>query len=84
MKGSCLIDFTTSSPALADQVYVHLKAKGVYALDAPVTGGKQTLNPKHLTLGWCLREARREPARLLLRPAALGRNTAISGSGFRL
>ncbi|CDJ37407.1 NAD binding domain of 6-phosphogluconate dehydrogenase, putative [Eimeria tenella] len=39
VKGSCLIDFTTSSPALADQVYVHLKAKGVYALDAPVTGG---------------------------------------------
>ncbi|KAL8271512.1 hypothetical protein Esti_004547 [Eimeria stiedai] len=38
-EGSCVVDFTTSDPALAEEVYVHLKAKGVYALDCPVSGG---------------------------------------------
>ncbi|OEH76909.1 nad binding domain of 6-phosphogluconate [Cyclospora cayetanensis] len=38
-SGCCLIDFTTSDPALAEEVYVHLKSKGVHALDAPVSGG---------------------------------------------
>ena len=44
--GCYLVDFTTSSASLAEEVYIHLKAKGVYALDAPVTGGTQILNPK--------------------------------------
>ena len=34
-----LIDFTTSSPALAKKLYTAAKAKGFAMLDAPVSGG---------------------------------------------
>jgi len=37
--GSYLIDMTTSSPALAVEIYSKARAKGVYSLDAPVSGG---------------------------------------------
>lgn len=37
--GSYLIDMTTSSPMLAKKNYEAAKAKGLYALDAPVSGG---------------------------------------------
>ena len=38
-KGSYLIDHTTSSPRLAERIYVESKARGIHALDAPVSGG---------------------------------------------
>ncbi|NAP00444.1 NAD-binding protein [Halomonas sp. MG34] len=38
-SGSYLIDMTTSKPALAKEIYDRAKEKGVYALDAPVSGG---------------------------------------------
>lgn len=37
--GACLIDMTTNSPRLAIKIYEEAKKKGLYALDAPVTGG---------------------------------------------
>jgi 3-hydroxyisobutyrate dehydrogenase len=37
--GSALVDMTTSQPALAVEIYEAAKAKGVGALDAPVSGG---------------------------------------------
>lgn len=37
--GSYLIDMTTSSPALAKTIYDAAKARGIHALDAPVSGG---------------------------------------------
>ncbi|MFZ3589520.1 NAD(P)-dependent oxidoreductase [Bacillus sp. DJP31] len=37
--GACLIDMTTSSPSLAGRIYDMAKGKGLYALDAPVSGG---------------------------------------------
>ncbi len=37
--GSCLIDHTTSSPKLAEKIYQECKAKGIFSLDAPVSGG---------------------------------------------
>ncbi|HTK76588.1 MAG TPA: NAD(P)-dependent oxidoreductase [Gemmataceae bacterium] len=37
--GSVLVDMTTSQPALAVEIYEAAKAKGVAALDAPVSGG---------------------------------------------
>jgi len=37
--GSYLIDMTTSSPKLAKEIYNAAKAKKLYALDAPVSGG---------------------------------------------
>lgn len=37
--GSFLIDMTTSTPSLAAEIALHAKDKGIYALDAPVSGG---------------------------------------------
>jgi 3-hydroxyisobutyrate dehydrogenase len=37
--GTILVDMTTSEPTLAREVYDAAKAKGVYSLDAPVSGG---------------------------------------------
>ena len=37
--GGCVVDMTTSSPMLAKRIYEAAKAKGVAALDAPVSGG---------------------------------------------
>jgi 3-hydroxyisobutyrate dehydrogenase len=37
--GTILVDMTTSDPSLAKEIYQAAKAKGVYALDAPVSGG---------------------------------------------
>ena len=38
-RGSVIIDMTTSSPDLARKVYAAAKNRGVFALDAPVSGG---------------------------------------------
>src|SRR3954452_7624493 len=38
-SGTILVDMTTSDPALAKEIYAAAKAKGVYSLDAPVSGG---------------------------------------------
>lgn len=38
-KGTHVIDMTTTSPKLAVRIYEAAKEKGLYALDAPVTGG---------------------------------------------
>lgn len=38
-KGGYLIDMTTSKPSLAGKIYEEAKAKGINALDAPVSGG---------------------------------------------
>lgn len=38
-QGTYLIDMTTSSPILAQQIYEKAKEKGLYSLDAPVSGG---------------------------------------------
>lgn len=37
--GTVLVDMTTSEPSLAVEIAAAAKAKGVYALDAPVSGG---------------------------------------------
>src|SRR5262245_40156417 len=37
--GQVLVDMTTSEPSLAAEIYEAAKAKGVYSLDAPVSGG---------------------------------------------
>src|SRR5262249_4109073 len=37
--GTILVDMTTSEPSLAREIYDAAKAKGVHALDAPVSGG---------------------------------------------
>ena len=37
--GTYLIDMTTSSPALAEKLYIDGKEKGCHVMDAPVSGG---------------------------------------------
>ncbi len=37
--GNILVDMTTSQPSLAVEIYEAARAKGVHALDAPVSGG---------------------------------------------
>ncbi len=37
--GTVIVDMTTSEPALAVEIYEAAKAKGVHAVDAPVSGG---------------------------------------------
>jgi 3-hydroxyisobutyrate dehydrogenase and related beta-hydroxyacid dehydrogenases len=39
--GTYLIDMTTSNPLLAKRIYNGANAKGMFALDAPVSGGQQ-------------------------------------------
>lgn len=38
-SGSILVDHTTSTPALAKEIYEKYKAKGIEVVDAPVSGG---------------------------------------------
>jgi 3-hydroxyisobutyrate dehydrogenase len=38
-KGSLVIDMTTSSPQLAAEIYQEAHSAGIFALDAPVSGG---------------------------------------------
>lgn len=38
-KGNILVDMTTSEPSLAEEIAKTAKEKGVYAVDAPVSGG---------------------------------------------
>ena len=38
-KGAVLVDMTTSKPSLAQEIYENAKDKGLFALDAPVSGG---------------------------------------------
>ena len=38
-KGSYLIDMTTSTPTLANKIYMEAKKQEIFALDAPVSGG---------------------------------------------
>ncbi len=37
--GNILVDMTTSEPSLAEEIAAAAKAKGVYSVDAPVSGG---------------------------------------------
>ncbi len=49
-EGTYLIDMTTSSPKLAVQIGQAAKAKGLYAIDAPVSGGEGGARAASLTI----------------------------------
>lgn len=48
--GTYLIDMTTSSPSLAVKIYQEAKARGMFALDAPVSGGDVGAREAKLTI----------------------------------
>lgn len=49
-KGAYLIDMTTSSPKLAVRIYEAAREAGLYAVDAPVTGGDSGAKAGTLTI----------------------------------
>ena len=49
-SGALLIDMTTSSPKLAERIHAAAQARGLRALDAPVTGGEQGAAEGTLTI----------------------------------
>lgn len=49
-EGKYVIDMTTSKPALAEKIYTAAKEKGIYALDAPVSGGDVGAKNGQLTI----------------------------------
>ncbi|UOF92021.1 NAD(P)-dependent oxidoreductase [Fodinisporobacter ferrooxydans] len=48
--GTYVIDMTTSTPALAEKIYQAALAKGIHALDAPVSGGDIGAKEARLTI----------------------------------
>ena len=49
-KGTYLIDMTTTSPKLDQQIYEEAKKRGLHGLDAPVTGGDSGAKAGTLTI----------------------------------
>lgn len=49
-SGSYVADMTTSSPSLAERIYLDAKKRGLHALDAPVTGGDTGAKAGTLTI----------------------------------
>lgn len=49
-QGTLIIDMTTSAPSIAVKIYEKAKDKGLYALDAPVTGGDTGAKAGTLTI----------------------------------
>lgn len=49
-QGAYVIDMTTSSPALAEKIYLAAKKQGIHAVDAPVTGGDTGAKAGTLTI----------------------------------
>ena len=49
-KDAILVDFTTSTPTLATKIYEYAKEMGVFALDAPVSGGDIGARDAKLTI----------------------------------
>lgn len=77
-KGAYLVDMTTSSPILAEKIFAAAQAKGLHAIDAPVTGGDVGARDATLTI----LVGGEERAFLVLKPifAAMGKTVVYEGS----
>lgn len=49
-SGTCLVDMTTSTPRLAQTIYEKARNRGMFALDAPVSGGDIGAREARLTI----------------------------------
>ena len=49
-SGAYAVDMTTSSPLLAERIYEEAAKRGIYAVDAPVTGGDSGAKAATLTI----------------------------------
>ncbi len=77
-QGAYIIDMTTTSPQLSKKIYDKAKEKGLYALDAPVSGGD--IGAKNATLA--IMVGGDEEAFEACKPAfeAMGKNIVYEGS----
>lgn len=77
-SGAYLVDMTTSSPILAEKIFVAAQAKGQHAVDAPVTGGDIGAKNASLTI----LVGGEEYAFNALQPifSAMGKNVVYEGS----
>lgn len=75
--GSYLIDMTTSSPKLAQKIYETAKAKGLHALDAPVSGGDVGAREAKLSIMVGGESAAFEAVRPIFE--AMGKNIVLQG-----
>jgi 3-hydroxyisobutyrate dehydrogenase len=73
-----VIDMTTSSPDLARRIYSDAKKKGVYALDAPVSGGD--IGAREATLAIMVGGDRESYEQILPLLHVLGKNIAYMGA----
>ncbi len=76
-SGAYLIDMTTSSPSLAQKIYNEAAARGMHALDAPVSGGDIGAREARLTIMVGGDEASFEAVRPIL--ALMGKNIIRQG-----
>jgi 3-hydroxyisobutyrate dehydrogenase len=76
-EGTVLIDMSTSRPELAQRIYAAAQARGVHALDAPVSGGDLGARQATLSIMVGGDEAVYEQARPLLEQ--LGKNIVYQG-----
>ncbi len=85
--GALLVDLTTSTPALAKKIAVAASAKGLSALDAPVTGGDVGARNATLSLmvgGDAAAFARAEPVLRLFGPTVVHHGPAGSGQHAKM
>lgn len=76
-QGTTFIDMTTSSPSLAIQIYEAAAARGVHALDAPVSGGDVGAREARLSIMVGGDEAAYEAVLPVLQ--LLGKNIVLQG-----
>ena len=76
--GAYLVDMTTSSPILAEKIFVAAQAKGLHAVDAPVTGGD--VGARNATLTILVGGAEDDFNALQPVFAAMGKNIVYEGS----
>jgi 3-hydroxyisobutyrate dehydrogenase len=85
--GALLVDLTTSTPALAKKIAAAATAKGLAALDAPVTGGDVGAKNAKLSLmvgGDAAAFARAEPVLRLFGPTVVYHGPAGSGQHAKM
>ena len=76
-KGSVIVDMTTTEPSLAREIYEAAKAKGVSAIDAPVSGGD--VGAKNATLSIMVGGDKDAVDRVMPLFQAMGKNIVHQG-----
>ncbi len=76
--GAYIVDMTTSSPILAEKIFAAAQAKGLHAVDAPVTGGD--VGARNATLTILVGGAEEDFNALQPVFAAMGKNIVYEGA----